>query len=844
MSPSLRLVLLGLMAAIVPLAASADDELAAYHAARIEEVRAQIVSHGYDWRAGFTAMTQYSPEELEAMLGDRLPPDAERFLGQEPPLPFPIRRDLPVSYDWRDSGGVTPVKNQGGCGSCWAFAGIGALEAVIKIYGGVEMDLSEQQILSCNEQGMGCGGGWADVVWRHVKAQGAVTEACMPYEADDEVPCTEDECEKVATAREWLDIPNDVEAIKTAICEYGPVKTSFYVYEDFYYYEEGCYEHEDLVSYTNHAVVIVGWDDAACDGDGAWLIKNSWGEDWGLDGYGWIKFGNSNIGTATQLVYYYPALDLEFVTAAVDDQATGDGDEWLDPSEEAGLAVTIKNGLLADDRTGVTAELLSHSPEVVIVDGAAAGGDLAAGESTVLAPPFTVAVDPYAAVGTTLEFELRLFADGGYQTSEAFTLTLGDVPVLLVDDDNSTVADPYVRAALETGGYFYRHWDTMRNGSPPASVLGRYPAVIWLTGISGRIDPDDQAAITSFTQGGGALLASGQDIGWYLHDWGGATEEDQDFYENTLHAVYLEDGSGYMSLDGVAGDPISDGLSFGIGGGDGSRAQAWPSRIADHDGSVAIFKYAADVIGAVRWDGAYRVVYYAFGIEAIDWAADRTSVVSRSLEWMVPSWPDITPPAVSVTFPNGGEVLWPGTEVEITWWAEDNVGVTGIDLLLSRDGGETFDEVLGQDLPNTGTYTWAVDGGGSTECMLRAIAHDGAGLAARDESDGRFTILPEWAGADERPARFAWEAPRPNPFATSTTFHLALPVSERIELAVYDLLGRRVRTLQQGLMEAGAHALAWGGDDDAGGPVGGGVYFAHLTRGDGSDIRRRILLLR
>ena len=101
---------------------------------------------------------------------------------------------LPERFDWRDSGGVTPIRSQGSCGSCWAFATVGALECNIAIVDGIYEDLSEQYLVSCNILGYDCDGGW----WAHEYHRrapdpcgdtGAVWEADFPYVADD-VPCT------------------------------------------------------------------------------------------------------------------------------------------------------------------------------------------------------------------------------------------------------------------------------------------------------------------------------------------------------------------------------------------------------------------------------------------------------------------------------------------------------------------------------------------------------------------------------------------------------------------------------------------------------------------------------
>ena len=94
------------------------------------------------------------------LCGTRIPPEVLKRFEAMDPADFPIARDLPDSFNWRTLGGVSAVKSQGGCGSCWDFAAHSALEAMILIYGSVELDLCEQQILSCETGGYGCDGGW------------------------------------------------------------------------------------------------------------------------------------------------------------------------------------------------------------------------------------------------------------------------------------------------------------------------------------------------------------------------------------------------------------------------------------------------------------------------------------------------------------------------------------------------------------------------------------------------------------------------------------------------------------------------------------------------------------
>jgi hypothetical protein len=245
-------------------------------------------------------------QEQMKYLGLIIPEHVKKRFAELDKLPPPELIDGRDRFDWREMGGVTPVKSQGNCGSCWDFAATAAFESAILIKDGIEWDLSEQQVLSCNWGGSSCSGGWMDDAYDLFMIYGAVEESCMPYEADDTVPCYQDECEVVVTLQGVEDIANNVSAIKNALLD-GPVSTTFMVYGDFHW---NCYWHEDTGD-LNHAVEIVGWDDDICDG-GGWIVKNSWGEGWGDDGYFYMPYGSCGIGRYSQKPVYAGRPKLSF----------------------------------------------------------------------------------------------------------------------------------------------------------------------------------------------------------------------------------------------------------------------------------------------------------------------------------------------------------------------------------------------------------------------------------------------------------------------------------------------------------------------------------------------------
>lgn len=209
---------------------------------------------------------------------------------------------IPPQYDWRDQGAVTLAKNQMMCGSCWAFASIGALESKILINEHTEWDISEQQMVSCSNPNYGCNGGRADAILYYYD-QGPMEESCTGYTSGNGayVPCTSlDQCTELPYRVEgyYTINTNDINEIKTSLYNDGPSYFRYNVYEDFYDFwrngSPGQVYTQSAGGYEGgHAVLIIGWDDTK----NAWLCKNSWGENAGPNGDGtfWIAYsGHAN----------------------------------------------------------------------------------------------------------------------------------------------------------------------------------------------------------------------------------------------------------------------------------------------------------------------------------------------------------------------------------------------------------------------------------------------------------------------------------------------------------------------------------------------------------------------
>lgn len=259
---------------------------------------------------------------------------------------------LPTAFNWRDLGKMTSVKDQKSCGSCWAFATMGSYEAMIKVqfseYTNDEKnpDLSEQWLVDCSTTDYGCNGGW-EAFNMIINNHGAITEGCYPYVGYDQT-CKSSSC--------WYDYPvisqyfyvaNNVADIKDAIYNNGPVFTTVKagINSFFSYPANGeVYKNDYSGSSIDHAIVICGWDDSKGT-SGAWLIKNSWGTGWGLNGYMWIEYGANRIGSYT----YTAKLVNPASTASLNNDRTTEKIGYIRAANNISLTTGFKFSLTNSD---------------------------------------------------------------------------------------------------------------------------------------------------------------------------------------------------------------------------------------------------------------------------------------------------------------------------------------------------------------------------------------------------------------------------------------------------------------------------------------------------------------
>ncbi|EEF38907.1 senescence-specific cysteine protease SAG39 [Ricinus communis] len=193
---------------------------------------------------------------------------------------------VPTSMDWRQKGAVTPIKDQGQCGCCWAFSAVAAMEGITKLSTGKLISLSEQELVDCDTSGedQGCEGGLMDDAFEFIKQNGGLTtEANYPYQGTDGTCNTNKAGNDAAKITGYEDVPaNSEDALLKAVAS-QPVSVAIDASGSAFQFYSGGVFTGDCGTELDHGVTAVGY--GTSDGTKYWLVKNSWGTSWGEDGY-------------------------------------------------------------------------------------------------------------------------------------------------------------------------------------------------------------------------------------------------------------------------------------------------------------------------------------------------------------------------------------------------------------------------------------------------------------------------------------------------------------------------------------------------------------------------------
>jgi len=251
---------------------------------KIEEHNAKKLS----WTMGITEFADMTPFEFTAYVkrgngGGYIPrPESERNVDS-----FPLKGSKAscTEVDWVSKGAVTPVKNQGQCGSCWSFSTTGAIEGRSQIATGTLASLSEQELVDCDTTDNACNGGLMDYGFEYVQSNnGLCAEASYSYEAK-KGSCRRSSCgTRFDPISNHQDVPTkDQDALESALCE-GPVSIAIEADQQSFQMYTGGVLTSTCGANLDHGVLLVGMGTDPTYGD-YWKVKNSWGANWGEQGY-------------------------------------------------------------------------------------------------------------------------------------------------------------------------------------------------------------------------------------------------------------------------------------------------------------------------------------------------------------------------------------------------------------------------------------------------------------------------------------------------------------------------------------------------------------------------------
>jgi C1A family cysteine protease len=272
--------------------------------AELEKLKEKGAKYGWTFEVGETSISKMTAKEFTGL---KTPKGWKKLAPWISPNQEEMR--VPAKWDWREHNVVTPIKDQAKpqyCGSCWAFGSVAIVESAVAIATGKMLDLSEQQLVSCQPSYGTCSGGYFAMGF--YKNKGAAYETDFPYLAKN-ASCKSGlpQNEKV---QNWAYVGNayygsTVEQMKAAIYKYGPIAVTVSASGAWKYYKSGVYN-ECNSNAINHIVALVGWN----DDEQAWIMKNSHGTEWGEAGYMRIRYKGTNgskcnnVGQSAAVVMY------------------------------------------------------------------------------------------------------------------------------------------------------------------------------------------------------------------------------------------------------------------------------------------------------------------------------------------------------------------------------------------------------------------------------------------------------------------------------------------------------------------------------------------------------------
>jgi len=465
---------------------------------------------------------------------------------------------------------------------------------------------------------------------------------------------------------------------------------------------------------------------------------------------------------------------------------------------------------------------------------------------------FLIKIKPHAAAQLT-DILLTIESTYGFFSEEKLIYAIGASPLLFIDHDHSSDApnspdiSSFYTAALTSKNIPFIYWDTNARGFPEPSFMDNFPiAMVACSYLEENIlTRPERLTIRNYLDLGGHLFIAGQNIAHFLKEKQ-VSHEAKDFLYDYLQVDYVTNISQSNLVAGVGHDAIGENLNF----------QVWqpflPADLQSPDvikplDATPIFVYKGGEIAGIKYSKNHRVVYLAFGLEAVDsglngsttqLSATRTDVLLRSLNWL--SFSDHTLPdnesAANGTVPVELRIsssIDDIQRVKLCWRIQGSSLFKQIQL--TNSGGGIFKGKLSE--PNGAAYI-------EYYFQIQTTYYDWTSPVGAPSVLHSFSnITTEAAEKDSRPSRYELMQNWPNPFNAQTKIVFELPRRSLVALLVYNARGQQIKSFITDYKPAGRHTIIWNGRDDAGNQLPSGVYFLRMTTAAFSQ-SRKILLIR
>jgi len=560
-----------------------------------------------------------------------------------------------------------------------------------------------------------------------------------------------------------------------------------------------------------------------------------------------------------------PGLSMQSYTL----QDNGNNDGRAEPGEWPSMYFTLSNQPTYQTATNVVGTLTTSDPSLTITTGTVSFPNIPNGGTGTNANPFRFQVSPSAMPHLT-SLHLHVVADPGQTTYDVdIPIYIGWPNVLLVDDDEGSILETYYQPVLDSLDITYEYWNNSTQGTPSATAVSGYDFIVWWTGFGSTLalTTAEQTFIQAYLNAGGKLFLNGQNIASVLNT------SAPTFLHDVLHANFTVANTTVKILNGVAGNPVGDGLTVNCNsGGSGSGTCTSPDGITVIAPAGEAFIYNGQTHrGGLTYEGpaGQKLVFFSFPFEAISGqssSATRWQVMTAVADFLMPpsAYPNVTVTLTPINPPiqipaHGGSFnfdasvtngessaqtfqAWIMVQLPNLSWYGPALGP----LTLTLSPSFTLARLRTQSVPASapaGTYTYRGYVGtyntalwdSSSFTFTKLSSGDGNTVGDWTNTGQSFDLDP--AQVTEVPAAFDVLGAYPNPFNPTTTIRFALPEAANVTLTVYDLSGKVAATLVDGWIEMGEHQASF----DASG-LASGIYLYRLQAGSLAASGKMVLM--